>query len=529
MTPYRRISTCLFVAVLVTAHSFASPPQEAFKLVASDGQADHWFGSSLDVDGGLAMVGARDYEQAGLTVGAAYVFDWTTGVELFQLLPSQPNDSMGFGQGISVQGTIGVVGAPGANSGAAAQGQAFVYDLTTGAEIQTLVPTIPTPDQEFASSVQVDGGEVLIGAPGDGAGAGAAFLFDLATGVELVKFTPSSASPGDSFGLQVAMDGDYIVLGSLGKIAVFDRMSGAQLYERARAGIFGFDVDLKDGLLVVGDWVDNTQLGGSVFVYDVATGSLLKRLSAYDRRGGGTFGFSVAISDSHIVVGTNFANGSASSSGSAYVFDRATFQQVARVLPSDSGQFDYLGYSIAIDGTSLFVGAVRDADFRGSAYRFNVPDLAPGSQSCVGYFCPCGTGNYLYSGCPNETGQGALMSSSGTASVSADDLVLETIQLPANRFGIHFMGNQHGPAVTMGNGLRCVTGSIFRYGVQSSGLGSVELGPGIVSTTCTSLPSGGCITAGTSWTFQFWYREAGSPGCTASSNVSTAMTVLFTP
>jgi len=157
-------------------------------------------------------------------------------------------------------------------------------------------------------------------------------------------------------------------------------------------------------------------------------------------------------------------------------------------------------------------------------------NVAPAVPFCFGESgCPCGNDAPQGSGtgCVNSTGLGGLLSSVGSGSVSEDDLVLTASQLPANQFGLVFMGSAVAPPTTMGAGLRCARGGLFRYGVHNSGgAGSYSEGPGIVQLS-QGFASAGRIDPGETWIFQAWYRNPTGP-C-ATSNVTNALEVTFHP
>lgn len=81
----------------------------------------------------------------------------------------------------------------------------------------------------------------------------------------------------------------------------------------------------------------------------------------------------MAIDGDTAVVGAYGDEGSASETGSAYVFERSgdIWTQKQKLVPGDSSIFSYrFGYSVDIDGDWLVVGAYRDSFDRGSAYIF---------------------------------------------------------------------------------------------------------------------------------------------------------------
>jgi hypothetical protein len=149
----------------------------------------------------------------------------------------------------------------------------------------------------------------------------------------------------------------------------------------------------------------------------------------------------------------------------------------------------------------------------------------PVSSYCEGSVaaCPCGNGASPTEGCKNSTGVGALLSASGSVSVSANDLALSATCLPLSQSGILYMGPNQIQA-PFGDGLRCVGGGslgIVRFPVTNSGpSGTIPLGPGFL----TGTP----ITSGSTWNFQAWYRDPQGP-CGNAFNLSNALSVTFTP
>ena len=101
-------------------------------------------------------------------------------------------------------------------------------------------------------------------------------------------------------------------------------------------------------------------------------GEQIAKLLPDDGGAGHEFGIAVAISGSTAIVGATY-------SGSAYLFDITTGEQIAK-LADDGETSDYFGYSVAISGSTAIVGALGDDDNgqdSGSAYLF---DITTGDQ-----------------------------------------------------------------------------------------------------------------------------------------------------
>jgi hypothetical protein len=105
----------------------------------------------------------------------------------------------------------------------------------------------------------------------------------------------------------------------------------------------------------------------------------IAKVVAEDGAKGDYFGYSLAIDGDTLVVGAygDDDGGSNSNSGSAYIFTRdvagrlsAGWTQRAKLVVGDGAFGDNFGMSVAIDGDTLVVGAVGDSNARGSVYIF---------------------------------------------------------------------------------------------------------------------------------------------------------------
>ena len=87
----------------------------------------------------------------------------------------------------------------------------------------------------------------------------------------------------------------------------------------------------------------------------------IAKLAASDAGVKGGFGYSMAIDGDTIVVGAHTHDDGGSDSGSVYVFRTsdggATYDQVAKLTASDAAASDLFGNSVAIDGDTILVGA----------------------------------------------------------------------------------------------------------------------------------------------------------------------------
>lgn len=147
---------------------------------------------------------------------------------------------------------------------------------------------------------------------------------------------------------------------------------------------------------------------------------------------------------------------------------------------------------------------------------------------CPNSLAPCGNGD-PNAGCMNSTGQGALMTPSGSNSVGLDNLVLTTTQMPINVPCINFTSTNMGGPIPFNDGLRCLLGPLGRFPVSNSGaFGQVTYGPGLANYSVNNFPPALWYVSGATIGFQTWYRDPTGP-CSLFTNLSNAVQVLFIP
>jgi len=369
-------------------------------MVASDAAADDKFGSSVAIDGDTVVIGAYN---AG-TGGAVYVYRASDGAELAKLTASDAAAGDYFGISVDIDGDTVVIGATGDDDDGTSSGSVYVFEKSiwgTYSQVAKLTAADAAAYDRFGISVAIDGDIIVAGAWGDddgGSQSGSVYVFEKSwlgsTYGQVAKLTASDASTSDVFGLSVAIDSGTIVVGArghgyydYGAAYVFRTTDGWTTHTEfkltaADAGQddhFGCSVAIDGNTVVVGAYDDvnnaasqwssahvfRTDDGGATYV-EVAR---LTPEAEYDG-----FGVSVAISGETVVVG---AYRKEAHRGAAYVYrpsdDGATYSQVAKLVPADAANIDKVGWSVAIDGGTVVVGAPEDDDGgseSGSAYVF---------------------------------------------------------------------------------------------------------------------------------------------------------------
>ncbi len=361
------------------------------KLLPTIGAEGENFGKAVGTDGTTAIVGANRDSQNGFWAGAAYLFDLTTGEQNFKLLPSDPSVQDVFGWSVAVDANKAIVGAPWNDDNGNSTGSAYIFNVTTGQQQFKILPDDSVANDEFGWSVAVSGNTAVIGSADRVDRSGAAYAFDVTTGGQISKFNYRDAADQDWFGNAVAISGNLAIVGAFGKADngsdsgaayIFDVSTGAQLLkllpdDGSAGDNFGVSVGISGNIAIIGAARsdDQAQDSGSAYLFNATTGEQIVKLLPSEGAETDNFGISVAISGTTAIVGVRHDDDNGSNSGSAYLFDLTTGNQVAKIKPNDGAASDAFGTGVAIKGGTAIVGAWGDDDngsASGSAYLFAV-------------------------------------------------------------------------------------------------------------------------------------------------------------
>jgi len=540
----------------LTLDAVCTAEQQA-KLLAGDGAAGDWFGSSVSVSDDMALVGAWRDDDNGTDSGSAYVFvrTGTSWSEEAKLLAGDGAAGNWFGSSVSVSDDMALVGAwrdddNGTDSGSA---YVFVRSGTSWSQEAKLLAGDGAADDWLGISVSVSGDTALVGASRDddnGNGSGSAYVF-VRTGTswsQEAKLLAGDGAPGNYFGISVSLSGDTALVGAYndddnggasGSAYVFVR-SGASWSEEARllasdgAGLdyFGYSVSLSgDTALVGADGNDDYGSdSGSAYVF-VRTGTSWSeeaKLHASDGAADDHFGRSVSMSGGMALVGAVENDDNGTTSGSAYVFVRsgASWSEEVKLLASDGAGLDYFGYSVSLSDDTALVGATGDGDNgsdSGSAYVFVVPPPS-GSAYCTCPVGPCGN-SYPGAGCANATGVGAEFTAQGRT--LPDEVNLLVAGASPGQFGIFFQGDE-AVFFQFGDGFRCAGTNLVRITVPplvTGPNGEAAFGPCFGDPTISSI-TGVVPGSGVTKRYQFWYRDPFGP-CSTGFNLSNGYEIVW--
>lgn len=369
-------------------------------------------GATIEVNGGAAASGAAAGPIAlavGLNPITIEVTGTDTTVHMYTVVVTRETPSLtltqdayakagathvesasGFGVSVAISGTTMVVGAHLEDDGATADaGVVHVFRLsgTTWAEEARLVPAVQHTNDAFGISVAIDGNTLVVGAYGESSGlignpndtsasaAGAAYVFTRSgtTWSQQAYLKPSNPHTGYQFGASVAISGDTLAVGSPNESSIATGVGGDDLDVMSASSGAAF-VFTRSGVT----WTQQAYVKAT----NTETFDHFGQKVALD---GDTLAVSAPGEDSNSTdVGGDQANNLATSSGAVYTYTRVAgvWSPDAYLKATNTGQTDNFGFSLALSGDTLAVGAPFEssasaatpadntATFAGAAYVY---------------------------------------------------------------------------------------------------------------------------------------------------------------
>ena len=334
------------------------------RLTAPEPAEYSFFGHSVAIDGGLAVVGAWG---VAANTGAAYVFAQENGTwELQQVLRAPaglPKDR--FGHAVAVHADTVVIGAVHESTRRFRAGAAHVFERPgeSWAHVQTLSSPEPVAYQQFGSAVGVAMDTIVVGA--SGFSRPAAYVYRRSAGTWQLQQALEPADHGQNtrFGRALALHDQTLVIAASGSTHVFELQdaesratdvlrgpsdvgsvatdgesivigepsNGAYVYtrdgDRWEADVafeagdiahFGISVAVYGDRILVGA----SGRAGAVFEYRQVddTWALQQQFTAVEPTENLHFGLAAAITDQHVIIGATGARDGGIASGAAYLF-----------------------------------------------------------------------------------------------------------------------------------------------------------------------------------------------------------------
>ena len=371
--------------------------QQAYLKASNPGRSDQ-FGVAVAISGDTVVIGADGEDSSATGVngyqvddsasgaGAVYVFvrSGATWTQQAYLKASNTDTDDNFGNSVAISGDTVVVGAPfedGSSTGVngsqinnsttnAGAAYVFVRSNNTWTQQAYLKASNTGADDLFGYWVAISGDTVVVGAPNEDSNAagingeqannnaqnsGAAYVFvrNGTAWTQQVYLKASNPGADDRFGGSVAISGSTVVVGAAYEDSINGDKNNNSAPDAGAAYVFLRGFARPNGIF----WVQQAYL----------------KASSPDA--GDLFGLSVAISGDTVVIGAirddsnatgvngDQTNNSATDSGAAYVFVRTdtgwTPQAYLKASNPEAG--DYFGFSVAISGDMIVIGATLEA------------------------------------------------------------------------------------------------------------------------------------------------------------------------
>jgi hypothetical protein len=375
--------------------------QQLAKIQASDAEAGDIFGWSVAVSDTRIVVGARGEDTTATNTGSVYIFD-IDGNQLAKIQASDAEAGDWFGWSVAVSDNRIVVSAVQDEMDGTSPGTVYIFDIN-GNQIAMMQATNAVGYDLFGRSVAVSDTRIVVGSLYEGTG-GWVYIFDI-NGNQLAKIQASDTEANDRFGSSVAVSDTRIVVGAPGEDTGANGAGAAYIFDidgneiakiqafdppgtsdAEQNDSFGESVAVSDTRIVVGASNKSTPAYGvgAAYIFDI-NGNEIAKIQASDAEEYDRFGSSVAASDTRIVVGATDEDTTATYAGAAYIFD-INGNQLAKIQANDAEAYDYFG-KVTVSNNRIVVGAPSEdtgGSNAGSAYIFS-PGFSPFGDLCAYY------------------------------------------------------------------------------------------------------------------------------------------------
>lgn len=524
-------------------------------LRGTEQDANQLFGDTVALHQDLAVIGMPGDDDTLENAGGALVYEREGGAwQPVAKLSAETDASSGalFGSASATDGTTIVIGARAESHASNFAGAAYVYRKTDAGEWKSearLIPSDPTFEGWFGTSVDVSGDRVVVGAPGVNVGVqstGVVYVFvrdDQGNWSEEDRLWELAGSPNAQAGTAVAIDGDRLVVGAAGLAGntglalTYTRQGSTWMFENSIQGLqstthsrFAESLSLEGTTLIVGA-PGELQDVGAVYVYERTDLDYLfmNRIAPTPGADVTAYGRRVDLEGDLLVVGSHLENTHGLFAGGAHAYRKVGSLWIGGGLaPPVLLEREFYGSDVAVSEDTVLVGAIGrpagNVENAGAAYTFQVeyPEpiqvigLGDGSEGD----CPCGNESPagLGQGCINSTGAGGLLGFQGSADILVNDLSLHASNLRPGVYTQLFSGTGFLGAVPFENGLRFIGGQVRRLQLlNASPAGTADW---------ADLHAQGDWMPGDLRYFQVFYRDVTGP-CGGGANLTNGLQISF--
>lgn len=379
------------------------------KLVSGDRESRAEYGTSVDIRGDYALVGAS---RETIAAGAAYVYKRDSGGNwnfAQKLLPFDPKEMAEYGGGAKLADGYLVVASGRADIGSVIRaGALYVYKQVNETwELDTkLVASDFSGDAKMGmnpTSLDVEGTTIAVGAPGETGWTGSVYIFNKNgdTWTETQKILSPNPQMNEVFGIGVSISGDTLAIGAQGTI---NNSGAVYIYIKNGSGnwehnqtlrasdivaedYFGTSVAIDGNYLVAGSYGKNGETGAAyIFEKDNdGTWTETQKLMGHSQEPNKQFGWSTEIKGNFMMVAAPSVYGS--EVGEVYFYNRNSsgeWVEQQLIQGTDTVAEDVFGWCVAMNGQDAIIGAPwsdldenggNSMDSAGAAYIFGNPTM----------------------------------------------------------------------------------------------------------------------------------------------------------
>ncbi|MDF2577931.1 MAG: hypothetical protein K0S74_1415 [Chlamydiales bacterium] len=321
----------------------------------------------------------------------------------------------GYGIAVAISGDWAVVGD---NSASTNSGEIKIYKRTNTA--WALSQTIINPGgtgqaAQFGSAVAIysdsttsTNNKILVGAPAYSSNTGGIYFYKYngstwSISGSIINPTDGTSSTNDYFGCSISMSATRAVVGAYGDNTngaayIFDYSSSWDQSQRLIAsGLsgtakFGSQLALDGDRIAVGAYSQAGQ--GAVYIFEKGStaGSWTQtaQITSADLASTDQFGYSVALKGNALLIGANLNDTAATDAGSAYLYEKKTngWAQIKHFTDTNSSASQGIGAAAALNSQYAVVGITADdtlATNAGKASIYRIKDNSIGLNHYKSY------------------------------------------------------------------------------------------------------------------------------------------------
>lgn len=383
------------------------------RKITSDGEANDTLGVTIAQSGNRIIIGAPLRTS---NTGVAYIYELNSATGVWdetKLTASDPASNAQFGYGVDIDGHRAVVGARGALSD---RGAVYLYEYNPATQLwaeKKLLSSDGVASDYFGISVSISGNSIMAGAILDddkGSASGSAYIYQFnptTKNWDETKLVASDGIAAQYFGYHVQLFNNLALATAPGDATKGSNAGAAYLFQfnpvsktwvqiqkfTASNGVasdtFGeFRPSMKGNTIVIGVPEKNSN-SGAVFVYQLDPQTNSWNEIILTPAGPGTFfGYTVALEGNTLLVGAPGDNDRAVQAGAVYVYRydgvSKTWVQVSKVAPTALTTGVLFGISVSLAGTRAAISVPYDQESGVNVGSFYVMNNFTGNISTRG-------------------------------------------------------------------------------------------------------------------------------------------------